>query len=143
MLWFRKREAQFERHKGFRTKISYTCKGDLKAAFFDLPKPVDENLLEYLKPFGHPVLLAQNYYEIKREGFFRLMLFMGRNSFHARFAKNCDVLVKELIIKQVHNALNKSPDSNLPSRCPENALTIGKDTLSIDLTKCTCYLECV
>ena len=143
MLWFRKREAQFERYKGFRTKISYTCKGNLKTALFDLPKPIDENFLEYLKPFGYPVLLSQNYYEIKRDGFFRLMIFMGRNSFYVKFAKNCDVQAKELIIQQVDNALNKNPDSNLPSRCPENALHTVKDTLSIDLTKCTFCLECI
>ncbi len=92
---------------------------------------IDQHFLEYLKPFGYPILIARNHYEISRENFFRLLIIIGRNSFQARFTKNCDIRAKELLT------------GDLPTRCPENALNVSENYLKIDLTKCTFCLECV
>lgn len=142
----KKDDVQIEKFKGFRTQTTYGCKGQLKTQFFDLEKPVDEDLIEYLKPFGHPILLGGRMYEIRREGCFRLLLTPGTNNFHARFVKNCDPKIKDLLTKQVFRAINGTGQSDLPSRCPEGAISVNRGNgskISIDLKKCTFCLECV
>ncbi len=143
LFGLKRKKTQFERYDGFRTKINYSCKGELKNALFDLPEPINQHFLEYLKPFGYPILIARNHYEISRENFFRLMIVIGRNSFQARFTKNCDIRAKELLIQQIQLALGEQLPSDLPTRCPENALNVSENYLKIDLTKCAFCLECV
>lgn len=142
----KKDDVQIEKFEGFRTQTTFGCKGQLKTQFFDLEKPVDEELIEYLKPFGHPILLGGRMYEIRREGFFRLLLTPGTNTFHARFVKNCDPKIRDLLTRQVFRAINGNDQGELPSRCPEGAISVNRENgskISIDLKKCTFCLECI
>jgi len=138
-----KKHVQVERYRGFRTQTSYGCEGELKTQFFDMTKPVDEAFVEYFKPFGHPILLAGKMYEIQRDNFFRLLIPVGSTNFHARFDKDCDPQVRELLTRQVHRALNNDISPDLIQSCPEDAISADDNKLAIDLKKCTFCLECV
>ena len=143
-MFFRKKEdVQVERFEGFRSQTTYSCNGQLKTQFFDLTCPIDEDFIEYLKPFGYPVLRGGKLYEIQRDGFFRILLVPGRTNFHARFFKNCDPEAKTLLTRQVYRAVKNDLPADLPSRCPEDAISINDSILSINLKKCTYCLECV
>ena len=147
-MFFRRKkdDVQIEKFEGFRTQTTYSCKGKLKTQFFDLTKPVDEDLIEYLKPFGYPLLLAGKIYEIRREGQFRLLLTPGSKNFHARFVKNCDPKIKNMLTKQVNRAINGNEGIDLSSKCSEGVIICNGDNgrkFAIDLKKCTFCLECV
>ena len=138
----KKKQVQIERFEEFRTQTSYGCECELKTQFFDMTKPIDEAFVEYLKPFGHPILLAGKMYEIRRDSFFRLLLPIGRTNFHARFDKDCNPQAKELLTRQVHRALNNDISPDFVNNCPEDAISARNNKLSIDLKICTVCLKC-
>ena len=147
MFFQRKKvDLHIERFEGFRVQTTYSCKGVIKTQFFDMNDPVDENFIEYLKPFGYPILIGGKTYEIMRENSVRLMIAPGSKNFQARYTRNCDPYMKTKLISQVQKAVKKNPPGDLPTRCSEGALSIDNNNgarLTIVAGKCTCCLDCV
>ena len=50
-LRIKEKKTQFERHEGFRTKINYSCRSELKIALFDLPEPNRPTFSRVFKTF--------------------------------------------------------------------------------------------
>jgi len=143
MLFRRKKYTNSERFEGFRSQITYDCKGKLKTQFFDLDRQIDESFIEYLKPFGHPVVVAGGIYEIRRDNYFKILLPVGQNAFQVKYDGNSEPAAETALIRQVQRAVSRDLSPELAASCPENAIFVENNAFTIDLRKCTFCLKCV
>ncbi|MFC1729116.1 hypothetical protein ACFL6I_02155 [candidate division KSB1 bacterium] len=144
MFVSRKRtQVNIERFDGFHIQQKFDCHGRITTLFFELQTVIDTAFIEYLKPFGYPVSLPGDIVEIMRDGFFRLMVPLGRTSFHAEFESEYDSQAKELLIQQVYRGAHKIIREDITAQCPEDAVVLENGRFTVDLKKCTYCLDCV
>jgi len=136
-------EVNLERFDGFHIQKTFDCDGILKTLFFQLQRPADKAFIEYMKPFGYPVSLPGNVIEVQRDKFFRLLISIGRDSFHAEFEPNGDPDAQKHLMNQVYRGVHRIIRKNILKSCPEDAVIINDGRFTVDLKKCTYCLECV
>lgn len=144
MLFKRKRtELNLERYDGFHIQKTFDCDKRLKTVFFQLEKVIDEQFIEYLKPFGYAVQLPGGIVEIQRDEYFKLMIPLGKNSFHAEIEPGAGPDVMTQLLNQVYRGIHNIIRENILEKCGEDAIDISNDVFRVDKKKCTYCLDCV
>ncbi|MFC1564135.1 hypothetical protein ACFL6G_04320 [candidate division KSB1 bacterium] len=140
----KKNKSPIADFRNFHIQIKYDCEGNEDTLFFEMENPIDEPLLEYLKPFGEIIPVSGSIYELTRENFFQIKIPIGRTSLIVKLTENHDISAKTLLINQLKLGLKETPLSpDLPEKCPEDAINIYDGALKIDRKKCTFCLDCV
>ncbi len=144
-MFFRRKKTNLniQRFDGFHIQIKNRCKGGIDRIFFELKKPVEECFIEYLKPFGYPIPLPGGITEITKEGWFKLLVPIGRKAFQADFIDHKNEDAQNLLVQQVYRGVNGIIRENILDLCPEDAVIIDSGRFTVDLKKCTYCLDCV
>ncbi|MCP4724451.1 MAG: hypothetical protein GY863_05430 [bacterium] len=141
----KKKEApRFEQFENFHLQVKLDCEGKDDTLFFELDDPINNDLLEYFKPFGELIPLSGDIYEISCDNFFRIRIPLGKTSIIAELPKEHDPYARIALINQIKFALKEQglpPD--FEKKCPEYAINVSEGKMKIDRKKCTFCLDCI
>ena len=140
----KKEPSRFEQFTNFSVQVKLDCKGKEDTLFFEFNNPINDDLLEYFKPFGEIIPISGNIYEIFREEFFRIRIPLGRTSIIAELPENHDPAARKMLTNQIKLALNeKEIPPEIEKKCPEKAISISDGRINIDRKECTFCLDCI
>lgn len=132
-----------ERFENFHIQVKFNCKEIIEYLFIHIPNNITIEDLEIFKTFGDIIPLNPQLFEIYKQGYFRMMIPIGKKDIHVAIDKDAVEESYVLIVNAIDLMVNNNYSDKFVNSCDENAIKVNEGKLRIDRNKCTFCLNCL